>query len=241
MQDVWLTDVYKSYRRWKQWDQAAQSPHEASLFAVELRRAGVTPPGAVLEIGFGDGRFLRYAQSRGYRCSGVEISDEAVATLKEAGIDARVGTLAAFAESSFDLVAAFDVFEHMTPTELLETLRQAHRVLRPGGRLLARFPNAASPFGAVNQFGDITHLTALSAQSFGQLGEVAGFRLLLAANAAWTWRGNGLAKSILKPVSIVLRRVVELVLGVAYYGKLMPLDPETTVVLEARSVERVGD
>jgi SAM-dependent methyltransferase len=232
MNDPWIADVYKNYRSWKRWEDRRVLPTESRLYQIELDRSGIEPPVALLEIGYGDGSFLRHALARGHAVAGVELADDGVQALRGLGIDARAGSVADFADRSFGLVVAFDVFEHMSPAEILDTLRQAKRVLVPGGRLLARFPNAASPFGAINQFGDITHKTALSGQSFTQLAAVAGFKTVLVANAAWTWRGNSLFGSILKPLALVARRCIEVVLGFIYFGRLVPLDPEITVIVE---------
>ena len=44
-------------------------------------------------------------------------------------------------DQSFDMVTMLDVIEHLTPAELDAALREAHRVLRPGGLLVGHtFP-----------------------------------------------------------------------------------------------------
>ena len=43
-----------------------------------------------------------------------------------------------FADASFEVVSAFDVIEHCEPEG--DALRELHRVLEPGGRLLASVP-----------------------------------------------------------------------------------------------------
>ncbi len=43
-----------------------------------------------------------------------------------------------FADASFEVVSAFDVIEHCEPEQ--DALRELHRVLAPGGRLLASVP-----------------------------------------------------------------------------------------------------
>ena len=71
------------------------------------------PPARLLEIGFGDGAFLTRAQALGYACAGLERDAAALARLDGSGIDARAGGPDAFAGRSFDVIVAFDVFEHI--------------------------------------------------------------------------------------------------------------------------------
>jgi SAM-dependent methyltransferase len=54
--------------------------------------------------------------------------------------DGVCGSLLAlpFADASFEVVGAFDVIEHCEPED--EALRELHRVLEPGGRLLVSVP-----------------------------------------------------------------------------------------------------
>jgi SAM-dependent methyltransferase len=233
--NAWIDEVWRNYRRWKGWAQRERRPTDLLLYRLELERAGVPAPARLLEIGYGDGDFLRFAHAQGFRCTGVEISSDVVDELRRSGIDARVGTIAELPDASHDLIVAFDVFEHMTAGLLLGTLKHAWRVLGPEGRVLARFPNAASPFGAINQYGDITHRLHLSGESFGQLAAVAGFRTLAVRNAAWCWRGNSWKASLVKPLAIVTRRATEVVAGFAWYNRVVPLDPEVVVLLRKDS------
>jgi len=48
-----------------------------------------------------------------------------------------------FREEAFDLVTLIDVLEHVS--DIQETLREAVRVLRPGGALVIQAPNRFSP------------------------------------------------------------------------------------------------
>jgi len=232
----WLDDVYGNYHSWKGWE-APPHPNQKLLFQIELDRTKIKPPASLLEIGYGSGEFLRYAHDVGYRCSGLELSDTLTASLRALSIDARTGHVGDFADSTvFDLVVAFDVFEHMTPEEILKTLKEIRKCISYQGRVLARFPNATSPFGAITQYGDITHRTALSGESFAQLAHVAGFDAISTTNSAWLWRGNSRLKSLIKPFSILVRRACEGIFGFAYYGRLVPLDPSITVILRPKEV-----
>lgn len=232
--DDWTTQVYAKYREWKGWGAKPLDSVDRRLYDIELARAGVSPPARILEIGYGDGAFLLYATELGYACAGVELLDSEVERLRSLGIDARVGSIDGFLDGEFDLIAAFDVFEHMLPDQILATLRVANRKLRAGGRLIARFPNAVSPFGAITQYGDITHRSQLSGESFGQLAFVAGLLTVGTFNAAWTWRGRTIAKTVLKPLAVIARRAIELICAFVYYGRRVPMDPEITVVLAAQ-------
>ena len=77
-------------------------------------------------------------------------------------------------EQSYDRVALFDVLEHFTAEEGLRLLRQVGGILRPGGNVIIKVPNAASPWGLQFQFGDLTHKTAYSPDSLRQQAIAAG-------------------------------------------------------------------
>ena len=170
-----------TYARWKSWDAEAfglWSPADARYFGWHLERA---LPGRqalqVLEVGYGNGRFLGWLQSRGHRVSGVEANPLLVQRARDAGITAQERLDQLEAEARFDLVAGFDVLEHVPLSELPGFLQQLAALLRPGGRLLFRFPNAESPFGLRSQHGDITHVSALGASAMRQVCTAVGLQL----------------------------------------------------------------
>jgi SAM-dependent methyltransferase len=112
-------------------------------FADQLR---ITPDSEVLEVGSGSGGPAVYlALARGCRITGVDINEHGVRNavrLAEArGVADRTGfrVLDAnqplpFAEASFDSVVSNDAICHIS--RRLSALREWHRVLRPGGRVL---------------------------------------------------------------------------------------------------------
>ncbi len=81
-------------------------------------------------------------------------------------------------DASLDVVIAFDVIEHLNKDELLEWIREVHRVLAPQGRWILHTPNASGLFGNRVRYGDLTHESAFTVESLRQLGEIAGFRSL---------------------------------------------------------------
>jgi len=225
--------LYGAYADWKQWQgEFTTSDRHARYFAAELAEFPLAGK-RVLEIGFGNGSFMAWAKAQGANVSGTEINETMLARARDKGFDAlpdALDTLVA-QQRRFDLIVAFDVFEHWGKEALVANLRHAHALLDAGGALIARFPNGHSPFGRVYQYGDITHQTALSASSVEQLANMTGFEVLRVSNACrvparhdwWTvlkfhWRKRQRAR-------------IETMLGKLYGFGRLPLDPNLTAVL----------
>lgn len=234
MTDQWLDAAYDDYHQWKGWQGKRNAAGEVARAVAELRLAGVSPPARLLEVGFGDGAFLTHVHSLGYVCTGLERDASRIETLNAQGITARVGGPEQLAGQTFDVIAAFDVFEHVPLAELIGLLRGLADLLGPNGKLVARFPNMASPFGLGNQYGDITHLTALSPSSFAQIARLAGLQTLHVANGATVLRGGMGLRSLVKPFAFMARLAIEFVFSFAYYGRITPLSPSVVVVMHKR-------
>ena len=177
--------LYGGYADWKGWHgEFSPSDREARYFAAELTDVPLAGK-RVLEIGFGNGSFLAWAKARGADVVGTEIDAAMLERARAKGFDAQPASLEALVASGqrFDLVAAFDVFEHWDKPALVENLKQIAALLRPDGLVLARFPNGQSPFGRVHQYGDLTHQTVLSASSVAQLARRTGFAVVRVGNA----------------------------------------------------------
>ena len=117
------------------------------IYYGSLKRAGLKPGEVVVDIGAGRGELLAVAVEMGAaRAIGVEYADAAVAIARETikvhdvGDKAEVilGDARAIPvdDETADLVTLLDVVEHLSPSELDRTLREAYRLLKPGGRLL---------------------------------------------------------------------------------------------------------
>ena len=114
---------------------------ERDLAEQVLDGLAVTPGWSVLEIGCGVGRLLRPLSARVARAVGVDLSDEMIRRGREycsgrANVELlrTDGTLAGLADSSFDFVFSHIVFQHLPRKAYVDRyLREAHRVLRPGG------------------------------------------------------------------------------------------------------------
>jgi 2-polyprenyl-3-methyl-5-hydroxy-6-metoxy-1,4-benzoquinol methylase len=100
--------------------------------------------GSLLDVGCGDGSFMTRMRSLGWAVTGLDSDPAAVQAARSRGLSVQQGTLdrVEFPEESFDVVTMSHVIEHIPdPTA---ALTKCGRVLRPGGRLVAVTPNAAS-------------------------------------------------------------------------------------------------
>jgi SAM-dependent methyltransferase len=99
------------------------------------------PP--MLELGAGHGLFLTLAAQRGIEARGVEILKNRVQICREKGLDVvehDLGQPLPYADASFGMIYCGQVIEHMEPDSQLVMLREAFRVLRPGGQFQLRSP-----------------------------------------------------------------------------------------------------
>lgn len=97
----------------------------------------------ILDYGFGTGSWLLAMRRRGYsRLAGYDIAANAhrAPDLASQGIQVVAsGTLRDQADAAFDCVRLEHVFEHLADPPAV--LREMHRLLEPGGRLVMTFPS----------------------------------------------------------------------------------------------------
>ncbi len=111
---------------------------------IPLRYLAIPNKGRMLDVGCGGGGVLKLAEECGWQAEGVDFDPDAVANARRKGLSVREGSLEDqhYPENSFDLVLMSHVIEHVH--DPLGTLREIHRVLRPGGTLAVTTPNASS-------------------------------------------------------------------------------------------------
>ncbi len=142
----------------------------------------------LLEVGCSRGLFLKYAESRGHRTWGLEISEYAASIAAKQGLRVIVGDIATLClrGTSIDFVHANHVLEHMH--DPLVALRSIHTVLRPTGTLVIEVPNELRnvdyainsrwrPRLAVRPT-PTAHCYFFSPSSLKRLLSVAGFRVI---------------------------------------------------------------
>lgn len=126
----------------------------------------------VLELGAGYCDFSN-AVTAGSRTA-MDLS-EAVRHSAAPGVRAEVGDctdLSRFADSSFDVVFASNLLEHLDRAAGERLVREAGRVLRPGGRLLLMQPNFR--LRPHEYFDDYTHVAVYSDRSLPDFLESQG-------------------------------------------------------------------
>ena len=98
----------------------------------------------LLDIGCSSGALLHVASDLGFNVAGVEPAKQAASTAKEAGFDVYNGLLheAEYPDNSFDIITLYEVIEHLP--DPLDLVREAHRILKPGGLFLVGTGNADS-------------------------------------------------------------------------------------------------
>jgi len=138
---------------------AATVAHALPALERELQRLPQDARGSwrALEIGCGPGRLMKPFSRRFAEIQGVDVSDEMIRLARErlrdvpnAHVHATDGaSLSLFADSYFDFIYSYAVFQHIPSREVVEEyMREIRRVLKPGGVFRGQFnglPHSAVP------------------------------------------------------------------------------------------------
>ena len=127
----------------------------------------------VVEIGAGYCEFINHIKAR--RKIAVDLNPD---TRRHAGPDVTVITsstsrIEPLEDGTADVVFASNFLEHLTREDILATLREVRRVLKPGGRFLILQPNIRYCKEDYWQFFD--HITPLCERSLTEALETTGF------------------------------------------------------------------
>lgn len=146
-------------------------------YLTHLKSLGKEEP--ILDIACGSGHLLQILRDSGYEnLIGIDISEEQVSAAKNRGVNVEVAEALEFLpryENAFSVIFAIDLLEHFTKSELLSFMEFVYKSLKPNGIFIARTPNGQGIFSGQIMYGDITHMTILTPNSYRQLARIVGF------------------------------------------------------------------
>lgn len=210
----------ETYSLWKSWNKSGFGRlqlFEKQYFDRELKRAKCNFPSdaKVLEIGFGNGKFLTYARTLGWSVVGVEANEQLVGFAESQEFDVyHANNLSFFEPDQFDLIVAFDVLEHLPKDELIGWFFEINRILKEDGCFIARFPNGDSPLGLLHQNGDVTHASSIGSIMVKCLAERVGITIVYLGGEAQPLVGKSpthtLHHYLTWPVKFLINMVVRL-------------------------------
>lgn len=153
----------RSHEYRKTWDQLASSSAMYSIYATsdqeQFERGGqsdaeqisqwITPDSLVLDVGCGIGRVEKYLALHCRELHAVDVAEEMLRQAQErlAGLSnvflhhASATDLSFARDEMFDLVFSLLVLQHMEKEDAFLSLREIHRVLKPGGLAYLQFPS----------------------------------------------------------------------------------------------------
>jgi 2-polyprenyl-3-methyl-5-hydroxy-6-metoxy-1,4-benzoquinol methylase len=174
-------EYYARQYRHRRWRHRGDHPTlYASIIRLLLRAGG----SHLLDVGCGEGQFLRRAQKH-FDVYGVDVSEAGVAATRAALGEDRAQVASAttlpFSSSTFDVVTCLDVLEHLD--DPLVSIREIHRVLEDGGLFFFSTPNPRSLGHRLKGkesfiYRDDSHVSVLSPEQWRAAVASVGFTVL---------------------------------------------------------------
>jgi 2-polyprenyl-3-methyl-5-hydroxy-6-metoxy-1,4-benzoquinol methylase len=188
------------------------------------------PGGTLLDVGCGDGSFLRWMAALGWQVHGVERDAKGAAVAARAfGSDRIHPDLERAGEAipqGFDALTLSHVIEHLLEPEVL--LRRCLERLKPGGTLAITTPNLESlgheRFGrSWLHLDPPRHVRLFTSESLGRLVDDAGFEVreicTPSSSAHFVWRASRMLEETgrLPGISVAGGSPVELLRSLAFW------------------------
>ena len=219
-----LKDSYgDDYLKWKNWGNiefAKLNKSESAYFTAEIKRTNQEFPkkSKVLEIGFGNGGFLKYAIEKGWDVFGTELNEVLVNVAQKHEFNViQTDNLSSFEDDSFDLVVAFDVLEHIPQDAIPNMITEVKRILKRDGFFIARFPNGDSPFGLIYQNGDVTHITTIGSGKIYYFAAKTNMKVVFAGGAAQPLLGCSLVSFVHRIFALPIKKAINLFVNLTFF------------------------
>lgn len=200
---------YTNYTLWKKWDSdifAKLSEYDEVYFDKEI--FGIKPDiSSVLEIGFGNGNFYAWCKKNNIDFVGTETQEVLLKRAQEVGMLSY--KTVSEVKGKFDLIAAFDVFEHIQSEDLLIMFKDLKKLLKKDGVIVARFPNGDSFLSMECQNGDYTHINWIGSNKIIGLADLSGFSLISYKPIFIPIKNKNILMTFKNLISNILRSLIE--------------------------------
>ncbi len=161
-------------------DPLALSEQMAADYGNQVLQVTQSLDGPCLDVGCGRGAWLTWLNQQGVTAKGVDMNPEGVAFAQALGLDVQlkdgIKWLAEQPSASAAAITLFHLIEHLTLGQRLELMREAFRVLKPGGLLIMETPNPENLYVSMHTFyHDPTHTQPLTPDGLAFLCTYHGF------------------------------------------------------------------
>lgn len=151
-----------------------------SIYLPLVRALTIDEEHPALDIGCGQGEWLRMLGENRIPAAGVDSDGGSVARCREMGLDVEEGDLFGYLsrqhEERYALVTAFHLVEHLLPEQQQELFRIIFDMLAPGGMVIFETPNPENTtVGSCNFYIDPTHTRPLPPPLLEYYASLAGF------------------------------------------------------------------
>lgn len=125
----------------------------------------------ILDIGCGQGDFLKICQQNKIDSQGIDVSKKWVLASKKRGLRAIVSPVenTPFKDESFDIIFCQSVIEHLKDAP--KSIKEIHRILKKGGTIIVSSPTPENDF-----WDDPTHVRPHTIKSLETLFSMTNFK-----------------------------------------------------------------
>jgi len=192
------------------------------LFYIELSKYFPERNAVICDLGCGAGRMLTSLKSEGYNalygCDVLYDYNNRNAIIEKNDIISYLNKL----NRKIDAFILNDVLEHLSLSEIIETLLLCFKRLSENGMLILKVPNGSSPFSGLYQNGDLTHITVLNESSIHQIASLCKFKVVkIACEKLAIRRYKGIKKIIVECNHFIFKSLMSVISMLAYRKKVV--------------------